>query len=82
MGHGISGISWNFKRSIPDIESQGIIYIYFFFSKSWNIRDFCSAAPFSRLLARSVLCKQHGQTAATLTRASSKLSFSQRLSCA
>ncbi len=30
MGHGFSVISWNFKRSIPDIESQGILYIYFF----------------------------------------------------
>ncbi len=27
-GHGIFGISWNFKRSFPDIESQGILYIF------------------------------------------------------
>ncbi len=38
MGHDIPEISWNFKRSIPDIESHGIVYI--FLSKSWNIREF------------------------------------------
>ncbi len=42
-GHGISGITWNFKRFIPDIESQGF---FFLLSKSWNIRDFCLSTPF------------------------------------
>lgn len=32
--------SWDFKRSIPDTESQGILFITLL-SKLWNIRDFC-----------------------------------------
>ncbi len=73
MGHDIPEISWNFKRSIPDIESHGIVYI--FLSKSWNIREF--VRELHSVLRRCVLCKQNAQTAA-----SPELSFSQHLSCA
>lgn len=33
-GHTTSALSWDFKKSIPDIE------YWYFFHKSWNISDF------------------------------------------
>ncbi len=78
MGHGISGISWNFKRSIPDIESQGIVHI---FCPSHGI-SMIFVRQLHSVLVRCVMCKQRTQTAATMTHASPELSFSQRLTCA